>query len=57
MELYLTGLITGILLTVSATMFLGASTVNVKKKNLGHIVVNQLHFKMNTEAAIFTQVQ
>ena len=39
MKQYLTGLITGILLTVSATMFLGARTVNVKKKNLGHIVV------------------
>ena len=42
MKLYLTGLITGILLTVSATMFLGARTVNVKKKNLGHIVVKSV---------------
>ena len=42
MKQYLTGLITGILLTVSATMFLGARTVNVKKKNLGHIVVKSV---------------
>jgi hypothetical protein len=32
MKQYLTGLITGILITVSATMFLGARTVNVKKR-------------------------
>ena len=42
MKQYLTGLITGILLTVSTTMFLGARTVNVKKKNLGHIVVKSV---------------
>ena len=42
MKQYLTGLITGILLTVSAAMFLGARTVNVKKKNLGHIVVKSV---------------
>ena len=42
MKQYLTGLITGILLTVSATMFLGARTVNIKKKNLGHIVVKSV---------------
>ena len=42
MTQYLTGLITGILLTASITMFLGARTVNVKKKNLGHIVVKSV---------------
>ena len=42
MKQYLMGFITGILMTISATMFLGARTVNVKKKNLGHIVVKSI---------------
>ena len=42
MKQYLTGLITGILLMVNALMFIGARTVNVKKKNLGHIVVKSI---------------
>ncbi|MBH09943.1 MAG: hypothetical protein CMG74_06215 [Candidatus Marinimicrobia bacterium] len=45
MKQYFTGLITGILFTTSIIMFIGARTVNVTKKNLGHIVVKSITMK------------
>jgi len=42
MKQYFIGLITGVLLATSAILFMGARTVNVKKKNLGHIVVKSI---------------
>ena len=42
MNNYTTGLITGILISASFLMFVGARTVNVKKKDLGHIVVKSI---------------
>ena len=42
MNNYIIGVITGILISASAMLFIGARTVNVKKKDLGHIVVKSI---------------
>ena len=42
MNNYIIGLITGMLISSSALLFIGARTVNVKKKDLGHIVVKSI---------------
>jgi len=42
MNNYIIGLITGILISASGLLFIGARTVNVKKKNFGHIVVKSI---------------
>ena len=42
MNNYIIGVITGILISASAMLLIGARTVNVKKKDLGHIVVKSI---------------
>jgi len=45
MNNYIIGLITGVLISSSSFLFIGARTVNVKKKDLGHIVVKSITIK------------
>ena len=42
MKQYFIGLLNGVLLAITIILLLGARTVNVKKKNLGHIVVKSI---------------
>tara|TARA_B100000029_G_C17384661_1_gene891086 strand:+ start:673 stop:1014 length:342 start_codon:yes stop_codon:yes gene_type:complete len=45
MKNYTMGLLTGMFFSASVMLFIGARTVNVKKKEFGHIVVKSITIK------------